>query len=151
MNYYSRHRARECTLQVLYCWQLSHNSLMEIETIFLEEYNTIFLEEYNISEVDIDYFKKLNAGIIRNINNLKEIVIPYLSINIDKLGYLEYGILLIALYELMHHIDDIPFKVIINEAIELAKTFCYKNSYKFINGVLHSVITNSPFFYKYKN
>lgn len=126
----ARRRARECATQALYSWQLSHNDISDIEVQFLAEQDT--------SDVDVAYFRKLYAGVATNAKELDNLMAPYLSRQLEELGYVERSVLRIALFELSKR-QDVPYKVAINEAIELAKTFGAEESHKFINGVLDKV------------
>lgn len=123
----ARRRARECAVQALYSWQLSHNEIADIEVKFLAE--------QNMTDVDINYFRELYYGTANNYHTLDQLMIPYLSRKLEELGHVELAVLRIALYELSKRLD-VPYKVAINEAIELAKTFGAEDSHKFINGVL---------------
>ncbi|CUR53688.1 N utilization substance protein B [Serratia symbiotica] len=127
----ARHRARECTVQALYSWQISKNNIKDVENQFLME--------QDLNGVDISYFRKLFSGVIMNICILDKLMNPYLSRKLNELGQIEHAILRIALFELKIQ-NNIPYKVVINEAIELAKTFGAKDSHKFINGVLDKIV-----------
>lgn len=126
----ARRRARECAVQALYSWQLSHNDIADIEVQFLAEQDT--------SDVDVAYFRELYAGAATNAQKLDKLMVPYLSRQLEELGHVERAVLRIALFELSKR-QDVPYKVAINEAIELAKTFGAEESHKFINGVLDKV------------
>ncbi|AFP84433.1 transcription antitermination factor NusB [secondary endosymbiont of Ctenarytaina eucalypti] len=130
MKLTARRRARECSLQALYSWQLSDNNITDIGVRFLEEQDT--------SDVDVAYFRELYAGAAMHAKELDKIMAPYLSRQLEQLGYVELAVLRIALFELSQR-HDVPYKVAINEAIELAKTFGAEASHKFINGVLDKV------------
>jgi len=123
----ARRRARECVVQALYAWQVSHNDIAEIELQFLAE--------QDVTDVDIAYFRELYSGTAAHAAELDQLMAPYLSRRLDELGQVERAILRLALYELSKR-QDVPYKVAINEAIELAKTFGAEESHKFINGVL---------------
>jgi len=127
-----RHRARECAVQALYSWQLSNNNIEEIEFQFLKE--------QDMTNVDINYFHKLYKGTTMNASKLDQLMVPYISRKIDKLNNIERAVLRIALYELSN-CHDVPYKVAINEAIELAKTFGSEKSYSFVNGLLDNVVS----------
>ncbi|WP_395480037.1 transcription antitermination factor NusB [Candidatus Curculioniphilus buchneri] len=127
MKLIRRRRARECALQALYSWQLSHNDIIDTEAQFLKNQNT--------SDVDIDYFHKLYLGVATNAAQLDHLMMPFLSRQLKTLGYVEHAVLRIALFELSNH-HEVPYRVAINEAIELAKIFGADESHKFINGVL---------------
>ncbi|VFP78558.1 Transcription antitermination protein NusB [Candidatus Erwinia haradaeae] len=130
MNPSSRRRARECAVQALYAWQVSNNNMSEIEYQILEE--------NNIKDIDIIYFRELINGIVMYNVQLDKLIEPHLSRDLADLGLVEKAILRIALFEL-HKRSDVPYKVAINEGIELAKVFGAQDSHKFINGVLDKV------------
>nr|WP_113864797.1 transcription antitermination factor NusB [Brenneria salicis]NMN92380.1 NusB antitermination factor [Brenneria salicis ATCC 15712 = DSM 30166]RBP67720.1 NusB antitermination factor [Brenneria salicis ATCC 15712 = DSM 30166]RLM32310.1 N utilization substance protein B [Brenneria salicis ATCC 15712 = DSM 30166] len=123
----ARRRARECAVQVLYSWQLSQNDIADIEHQFLSE--------QDVKDVDITYFRELLAGVSTQAEKLDLLMEPFLSRQLDELGQVERAILRLAMFELSKR-DDVPYKVAINEAIELAKVFGAEDSHKFVNGVL---------------
>ncbi|SBT81955.1 N utilization substance protein B homolog [secondary endosymbiont of Trabutina mannipara] len=125
-----RRRARECAVQALYSWQVSHNSILDIEKQFLTEWNTSYR--------GIAYFRKIYAGTATNAKEIDNIMAPYLLRNLKEISNIERAVLRIAIFELIK-CQDVPYRVAINEAIELAKTFGAENSHKFINGVLDKV------------
>lgn len=126
----ARRRARECAVQALYSWQLSKNDIADVELQFLSE--------QDVKDVDIAYFRELLSGVAVNAASLDALMVPVLSRQIEELGQVERAVLRIALFELSKR-DDVPYKVAINEAIELAKTFGAADSHKFVNGVLDKV------------
>ncbi|WP_216782375.1 transcription antitermination factor NusB [Candidatus Profftia tarda] len=126
----TRHRARECAMQALYSWQISKNNIADVEYHFLSEPGE--------KDFDVLYFCELIAGVAVNVEYLDSLMIPVLSRQIEALGQVERAVLRIALFELSKR-QDIPYKVAINEGIELAKNFGAKDSHKFINGVLDKI------------
>lgn len=126
----ARRRARECAVQALYSWQLSKNDIADIELQFLSE--------QDVKDVDISYFRELLAGVAMQAEKLDALMAPYLSRQLEELGQVERAVLRIALFELSKR-EDVPYKVAINEAIELAKVFGAEDSHKFVNGVLDKV------------
>lgn len=126
----ARRRARECTVQALYSWQLSNNDIASIERQFLIE--------QDINGADLAYFHELLSGASVNAVMLDALMSPYISRSLNELGQVERAVLRIALFELKVR-KDIPYKVAINEAIELAKTFGAEDSHKFVNGVLDKI------------
>ncbi|MDI9225537.1 transcription antitermination factor NusB [Serratia bockelmannii] len=126
----ARRRARECAVQALYSWQLSKNDLADVEQQFLTE--------QDVKDVDVAYFRELLSGAAVNAGMLDELMAPYLSRQLEELGQVERAVLRVALFELKMR-EDVPYKVAINEAIELAKTFGAEESHKFVNGVLDKV------------
>lgn len=123
----ARRRARQCALQALYSWQISQNDIADVEYQFLAE--------NEVSDVDIAYFREIIFGVATHSRYLDNLMQPHLTRRLDEIGQVEKAALRIALYELSKR-DDIPYKVAINEGIELAKTFGAEDSHKFINGVL---------------
>ncbi|MGL9759807.1 MAG: transcription antitermination factor NusB [Symbiopectobacterium sp.] len=126
----ARRRARECVVQALYSWQLSKNNIVDIELQFLSE--------QDVKDVDISYFRELLAGVAVQAEKLDVLMAPYLSRQLEELGQVERAVLRIALFELSKR-NDVPYKVAINEAVELAKVFGAEDSHKFVNGVLDKV------------
>ncbi|WP_034912750.1 MULTISPECIES: transcription antitermination factor NusB [Erwinia] len=123
----ARRRARECAVQALYSWQLSQNDIADVEYQFLAE--------QDVKDVDIGYFRELLNGVATNSDYLDGLMKPWLSRQLEELGQVEKAVLRISLYELSKR-ADVPYKVAINEGIELAKTFGAEDSHKFVNGVL---------------
>ncbi|QIQ22232.1 transcription antitermination factor NusB [Zophobihabitans entericus] len=127
----ARHRARECAVQAIYSWQLSQNSITDVEVSFMAE--------QDMKGVDTKYFRELLQGVVRHYGEFDEAMKPYLTDrSVEELGQVERAILRLALYELTKR-EDVPYKVVINEAIELTKTFGAEDSHKFVNGVLDKI------------
>ena len=127
----ARRRAREMALQGVYSWMLSNNDVASIEL------NLATTNE--MGKVDMPYFQELLQGSIKQVADLDVAIKPYLGRLPEELDPIEKAILRIATYELTQRID-IPFKVVINEAIELAKVFGAEESHKFVNGVLDKAV-----------
>lgn len=128
----TRHRARECALQALYSWQISQNSPEDIELEF-------FTDEERLKSANKPYFRQLFRQTIENLAVIDQIIIPYLDKrDFNELDPIEKAILRLAVYELKYALD-VPYKVVINEAIELAKSFGAEDSHKYINGVLDKI------------
>lgn len=123
----ARRKARKLALQALYQWQLSENEPATIEAQFAEDNNT--------AKVDMDYFGELVHSIPRQVNELDEIIKPQISRSLQEVDPIEKAILRIAAFELLQR-QDIPYKVVINEAIELTKLFGATDGHKFVNGVV---------------
>lgn len=122
-----RRRARECTVQALYSWLISKNPIEEVEVTFLTE--------EDMKGVDKPYFRKLLRDTAHNIDTLEAWLSPRLDRKLNELNPIEHAILLMAADELKYQ-QDVPYKVVINEAIEVAKVFGAEESHKYINGVL---------------
>ena len=127
----ARRKARKLAVQAVYSWQLSQNTFNEIEAQFLTDNDT--------SKVDVDYFLELLRGVGAFYKSLDEAIAPYLDRPISELDPVELAVLRIAAYELRERYD-VPYKVAINEAIELAKSFGADDSHRFVNGVLDKAV-----------
>ena len=127
----ARRRAREMALQGVYSWMLSNNDVASIEL------NLATSNE--MGKVDMPYFQELLHGSIKQVADLDVAIKQYLGRLPEELDPIEKAILRIATYELTQRID-VPYKVVINEAIELAKVFGAEESHKFVNGVLDKAV-----------
>lgn len=127
----ARRKARILALQAVYSWQLSGNPIADIEQQMLIE--------NDVSKVDVEYFKDLARGVAVNVKQLDELVKPHLSRPFDDLDEVERAVLRLSAYELKFR-EDVPYKVAINEGIELAKIFGAEDSHKFVNGVLDKAV-----------
>ena len=123
----ARARARRLTLQGLYQWQLSGGPAREI----VAELEV----SQNVKDTDVEYFEALLAGIIAGSEALEAIFAPHLDRPAAQLDPIERGILLLSTYELKERLD-VPWRVVLNEAVELAKGFGAEESHKYINAVL---------------
>jgi len=137
----ARRNARQFALQAIYSWQITKDDVATIEAQFLSngKYDE---EEHHASEpalqapeTDVDYFRDLLVGVVTNANALDAKIRPYTARPMQDLDMMELALLRLAMYEMSHR-DDVPYKVVINEAIELAKVFAAEDSHKFVNGVL---------------
>lgn len=122
--------ARRFALQGLYEWQVSQTQVEEIERHLAE--NPDFVKANRES------FSNMLRGAIRGQVEANELVSPLLDRPIDQLDLVEKAVLWLGCYELLTH-PETPYKVIINESVNLAKKFGADQSYKFINGVLDKV------------
>lgn len=127
----ARRKARKLAVQAIYSWQLSDNSMSDIEAQFLTDNDT--------SKVDVDYFLILVRGVAGQVRSLDEAVSPFLDRPLKDLDQVERAVLRLAAFELRERLD-VPYKVAINEAIELAKSFGADDSHRFVNGVLDKAI-----------
>lgn len=133
-SFKGREKARRYTLQALYSWLLSGNDIKQVEAFYLADRNP--------KNYDAEYFVRLLRDITANTPSIDAEFTPFLDRPFDSLDPIELTILRIATYEL-HYCFEIPFKVVLHEAIELAKTFGSQDSYKFINSVLDKLVKNS--------
>lgn len=121
-----RQKARRMLLQALYQWEMARAPVNEILAEFLVYYQ---------GKIDRDFFKEVFPQVIAHASELDEQMQPWLDRELTALDPIELSLLRLGMYELAHRID-IPYKVVINEAVELAKVFGATDSHKYINGVL---------------
>ena len=126
----SRSRARRVLLQALYQWSMTTESPHEIEAQFVAE--------RPMDNVDLEYFRALLHAIPKQTDELDQRLSPSLDRPLEQLDPIEHSVLRIGCYELMHR-KEVPLRVVINEAIELAKLFGAEQSHKYINGILDKV------------
>ena len=122
-----RQKARSLALQALYSWQMAGQSLNEIEAQFRTD--------NDFSDVDGAYFHEILHGVPRLKVELDEAFLPCLDRPLDEVDPVELAILRLSTYELRNR-ADVPYKVVINEGIELAKVYGATDGHKFVNGVL---------------
>ncbi|HTA65440.1 MAG TPA: transcription antitermination factor NusB [Xanthomonadaceae bacterium] len=123
----ARSRARRRALQALYAWQVSHSPIARV----IEE----FQHEQDMEIADLAYFEDLVRGVGKHVDDLDVKLGAFLDRGIDVVDPIERAILRIAAYELLHR-PDVPYRVIINEAIESAKRFGSDQGHTYVNGVL---------------
>jgi N utilization substance protein B len=122
-----RHRARELAMQGIYEWRLSGKSAALIEKSTRDE--------KSLGRYDNEFFGQLLHGAISQQEALSAQFAPHLDRAVNELSPVEFSVLLLGAYELTCH-PEIPYRVVINEAVELAKTFGGSDGHKFVNGVL---------------
>ncbi|MDO8863493.1 transcription antitermination factor NusB [Haliea sp. E1-2-M8] len=125
-----RHKARHYAMQALYQWHMAEAPVNQIEAEFRAD--------YDFSHVDLEYFQALLHGVPASVTELEAVFEPLLDRKLDDLGPVERSLLRMGTWELLHRVD-VPWKVVINEAVSLAKKFGATDSHKYINGVLDKV------------
>ena len=124
----TRRMARHYAMQALYQWQMAGSSINAIEA----EFRT----DNDMSKVDVEYFHEVLHAVPEHLSELEELFAPYLvDRSLNELDAITRALLRLATYEFKYRID-VPYKVVINEAVALAKKFGAEDSHKFINGVL---------------
>lgn len=121
-----RQKARRMLLQALYQWEMARAPVNEIAAEFLVYYQ---------GKIDRDFFREVFPEVVRHVPDLDEQMTQWVDRDLKALDPIELSLLRLGVYELAHRID-IPYKVVINEAVELAKVFGATDSHKYINGVL---------------
>lgn len=127
MSKSSRRRARETAVQGIYAWLLAGESADRIAGQLAEH--------DSFAKMDEEHFAEIFGGAIREADDLRAVLQPYLDRPVVNLSPVEHAVLLVGAYELKH-LPEIPYRVVINEAVEVAKTFGGVEGYKYVNGVL---------------
>ncbi len=122
-----RKKARRYAVQGIYQWHLSGSAIKDIELQFLETINT--------KKVDVEYFREILVETLAGLGGIDELIAPVLERSIEEVNPVELAVLRLSCYELKFR-KDVPYKVVINEALELTKTFGASEGHKFVNGVL---------------
>ncbi|MFT6449467.1 MAG: N utilization substance protein B [Oleispira sp.] len=126
----ARRKARSFALQAIYQWHMAGADLAKIEAEFRAD--------NDMSKVDLEYFHEILHGVPRELSALDQIIKPLLDRDSEEMTPVELSILRLATYEMMHRID-VPYKVVINEAVELAKSFGATDGHKYVNGVVDKI------------
>ena len=126
-----RRQYRSLAVQGIYSWQVSKNPIGDIEQQLLLEQNT--------KHLDVGFFQDLLRGVVVNLNVLDDALKPFVERPFEEIDLVEKAILRVSAYELKFR-PDVPYKVVINEAIELAKAFAADDSHKFVNGILDKAV-----------
>ncbi len=122
--------ARKCAVQALYQWQMTGETLAKIEMVFLEE--------ERLKGAQKSYFSEIIYGVPKQLNEIDEALSEFVDRPVEKIDPVERAVLRIGVYELINRLDT-PYKVIINEGVNLAKCFGADGSHKYINGILDKV------------
>lgn len=123
----ARSRARRRALQAIYAWQLAHAPVEKL----LEQ----FAHEQDMEVADTEYFQDLVRGVIEHVEAIDASLRDHLDRSLDQVDPIERGVLRLAAYELRHRLD-VPYRVVINEAIETTKRFGADHGHTYVNGVL---------------
>ena len=129
-----RHRAREAVIQALYQWELSGYPMTQVVAMFRAD--------NDLKRADVAFFHDALTAIDDTHQTLVDSLKPCLSRELSELTPIERNILLLGAYELSARID-IPFKVVISEAVSLSKKFGATDGHKFVNGVLDQLAANA--------
>ena len=122
-----RSLARRRAMQAIYQWQMAGNDLKDIETQYLAE--------QDMSKVDVDYFIELMHKVPMSIDELDAAAEKHMEHTVEQTDPIERAIIRLSIYELKYRLD-VPYKVVINEAVILAKAFGGDNSHTFVNGIV---------------
>ncbi|MBW5802471.1 transcription antitermination factor NusB [Coxiella endosymbiont of Ornithodoros amblus] len=122
-----RHNARRYALQAIYQWSFCET---KADALISQ-----FMEEHKLLDTDVAYFKELVTGTIQQVGVIDELMTAHLDRNISALNPVELSVLRLSIYEFLHR-KEVPYKVVIDEALELVKEFGAKAGHKYVNAVL---------------
>ena len=122
-----RKKARKLVLQALYQWQISGSSIAQVEA----EFRT----DNDFDRIDAAYFREVFNGIPKEVTELDRDIEPFLDRAIADVDPVEMNVLRMGVFEFKHRID-VPYRVVINEAVELAKSFGGTDGHKYVNSIL---------------
>ena len=123
----TRARARRRALQAIYTWQISGGLVEQVIAQFAHE------QAHEIA--DLEYFDDLVRGVVKHRASLDEALVGYLDRTVEEVDPIERAVLRLSAYELIHRLD-VPYRVVLNEAIEIAKRFGSEHGHTYVNGVL---------------
>jgi N utilization substance protein B len=123
----TRARARRRALQAVYAWQMSGGLVDQVIGQFAHE------QAHEIA--DLEYFDDLVRGVVKHRASLDEALVGYLDRPVEEVDPIERAVLRLSAYELIHRLD-VPYRVVLNEAIEIAKRFGSEHGHTYVNGVL---------------
>ncbi len=126
-NMAARRKARRLAMQALYQWHLSSSPVNQIEAEFITD--------HDMAKVDQEYFSEVLRGVPSTLTELDGYIESVTDRSVREMTPVELSILRMGAYELVHRID-VPFKVIINEGVELSKLFGASEGHRYVNGVL---------------
>ncbi|HIG07983.1 MAG: transcription antitermination factor NusB [Methylococcales bacterium] len=126
----ARSNARKNVVQALYQWQMTGTSVIEIERQFSES--------DRLKNVQRSYFSELLRGVPKELAAIDDALKLFVDRPVEKIDPVERAILRMSIFELFHRLD-IPYRVILNEAVSLSKIYGAQDGYKYINGVLDKV------------
>ena len=123
----ARRKARHYAVQALYQWAMTGNYLADIEQHFTEE--------FDFRGADTEYFHEILHGVPADLADIEAAMEPYLDIALEKLGPVERAVLRLAVREFKTR-PDVPYRVVLSEAVALAKKFGATDGHKYINALL---------------
>jgi N utilization substance protein B len=126
----AKQRARKLVVQALYQWAMSQTPPYDIEA----EFRAI----HTMNKVDVAYFSRLLQGVVKNVTQIDTAFIPHLDRELSLLNPVELAILRLGAFELIFCIE-IPYRVVLDESVSLARHFGSQDGYKYVNGVLNKM------------
>ncbi|MCK5396264.1 MAG: transcription antitermination factor NusB [Gammaproteobacteria bacterium] len=126
----ARGKSRRFAMQAVYQWQMTGDNITDIKQQFFDE--------NNFSSIDSEYFSELVSGVASSVSELDPLLEKNMSRNIEAVDPVERSILRLATYEFVNRFD-VPYRVVLNEAVNITKEYCAEKSHTFVNAVLDKV------------
>lgn len=126
----ARGKSRRLAMQAIYQWQMTGDSITDIKQQFFEE--------NNMSKFDSDFFSELVSGVASSISEIDPYLAKNMSRSVDSVDPVERSILRLGVYEFINRFD-VPYRVVLNEAVNITKEYCAEQSHTFVNAVLDKV------------
>ena len=130
----ARGKARRLAMQAIYQWQMTGDSIADIKQQFVDE-NTIASSN---TSIDAEYFSQLVSGVASSISELDPLLEKNMTRSMESVDPVERAILRLATFEFVNRLD-VPYRVVLNEAVNITKEFCSEKSHTFVNAVLDKV------------
>lgn len=126
----ARGKSRRLAMQAIYQWQMTGDNITDIKQQFFEE--------NNFSAIDAEFFSELVSGVASSITELDPFLEKNMPRSVESVDPVERSILRLATYEFINRFD-VPYRVVLNEAVNITKEYCAENSHAFVNAVLDKV------------
>lgn len=126
----ARGKSRRLAMQAIYQWQMTGDNISDIKQQFFDE--------NNMAKLDTAFFSEMVSGVASSISELDPLLEKYMSRSVESVDPVERSILRLATYEFINRLD-VPYRVVLNEAVTITKEFCSENSHTFVNAVLDKV------------
>lgn len=133
-NAKARGKSRRLAMQAIYQWQMTGDSITDIKKQFFEENNMSAVN----SKIDSGFFSESVSGVASSISEIDPYLEKNMTRSVESVDPVERAILRLAVYEFINRFD-VPYKVVINEAVNITKEFCAEKSHTFVNAVLDKV------------
>ncbi len=126
----ARGKSRRLVMQAIYQWQMTGDNISEIKQQFVDE--------NNMTTLDATFFSEAVSGVASSISELDPLLEKYMTRTIESVDPVERSILRLATYEFVNRFD-VPYRVVLNEAVNITKEYCSEKSHTFVNAVLDKV------------
>ena len=126
----ARGKSRRLAMQAIYQWQMTGDNISDIKQQFFDE--------NNMAKLDSAFFSEMVSGVASSISELDPLLEKYMTRKVESVDPVERSILRLATYEFINRFD-VPYRVVLNEAVTITKEFCAEKSHTFVNAVLDKV------------